>query len=146
MNRLVQLSSIILILLGSAVHAYDTKSTETPVPDLPKKLEPAHLKALTEAIGAKEGETKGRVHTLSLPRTDLEVNTLELGEVPVEAGLTSTFHIFRCSCGKYYIVGQFCVVDYESNDVIDALRAGNMTIASVAPMLLQERPRILLIR
>jgi hypothetical protein len=110
------------------------------------KLDPAHIKMFTEALGAKPGVSAGRVHTLSLPRTDLEVRTLEMGEIPTEAGLASTFRIFRCSCGKYYVVGEFCVVDYESQDVIDCLRKGQMQIASVAPMLFQDTPRIVLVR
>jgi hypothetical protein len=119
-----------------------------PVADEPaKKLDPAHVKALAEAVGAKAGETHGKVHTITLPRADLDVSNLELGEIPIEAGLASTFHVWRCSCGKYYVLGQFCVIDYESNDVIDALRANNtMSVVSIAPMLLQERPKILLIR
>src|SRR5689334_18224998 len=103
--RIMSLARVLFvtfIVLFSVARAEDNKpSAESPAPDFPKKLDPAHLKALAEAIGAKEGQTTGRVHTLSLPRTDLEVNTLELGEVPVEAGLASTLHVFRCSCGKY---------------------------------------------
>lgn len=115
--------------------------------DDPKKLDPAHMKAFAEAIGAKPGETKGRVHTLSLPREDLDVSTLDTADVPTEAGLATTLRLWRCGCGKYYVVGEFCVVDYESNDVIDALRAGgHVSIVSVGPMLLQEKPRILMIR
>lgn len=128
------------------------KPADVPAADVPadkpeKKLEPEHLKALTEALGAKPGATKGKVHTITLPRTDLDLRTLEFGDVPVEAGLESTFHVWRCHCGKYFVIGQFCVIDYESNDVIDALRANaTMQVASVAPMLLQEKPRVLLIR
>src|SRR6266496_1202376 len=124
----------------------DPKAAETPADPPQKKLEPAHLKALTEAIGAKPGETKGKVHTLTLPREDLDVVNLDMGEIPTEAGLATTLHVFRCGCGKYYIIGDFCVTDYESNDVIDALRAGHFQIASVSPILLQEKPRILSIR
>jgi hypothetical protein len=116
--------------------------------DDPKKLDPAHMKALAEAIGAKPGETRGRVHTLSLPREDLDVYTMDTGDVPTEAGLATTLRLWRCGCGKYYVVGEFCVVDYESNDVIDALRGsgGHVSIVSVSPILLQEKPRILMIR
>jgi hypothetical protein len=126
----------------------DPKRGEAPVATDPpqKKLEPAHLKALAEAIGAKPGETKGKVHTLILPRDDLDVVNLDMGEIPTEAGLATTLHLFRCGCGKYYIIGDFCVTDYESNDVIDALRAGQFQIASISPILLQEKPRILSIR
>lgn len=124
----------------------DTKPADAPAEDAPKKLDPVHLKSLTEALGAKPGEIKGKVFTLTLPREDLDINTLEMGDIPVEAGLATTLRLFRCGCGKYYVIGEFCVTDYESNDVIDALRTGQFQIASVAPMLLQEKPRIVLIR
>jgi hypothetical protein len=112
-----------------------------------KQLDPAHMKAVAEAVGAKPGETKGKVHTITLPREDLDVSTPDLGDVPVEAGLASTFRFWRCTCGKYYMVGEFVVADYEANDVIDSLRTGaHVYVASVAPILLQEKPRLLSVR
>lgn len=151
MTRYLCLAALFLSLTSFQLPAADDKPPATPPPtdtsdEAPKKLDPAHLKALTQALSAKPGEIKGKVFTLTLPRTDLDVNTLEMGDVPVEAGLATTLHLFRCGCGKYYVIGEFCVTDYESNDVIDALRAGQFEIASVAPMLLQEKPRLLLIR
>jgi hypothetical protein len=87
------------------------------------------------------------VHTITLPREDLDVSTPDLGDVPVEAGLASTFRFWRCTCGKYYMVGEFVVADYEANDVIDSLRTGaHVYVASVAPILLQEKPRLLSVR
>jgi len=38
------------------------------------------------------------------------------------------------------------VAEYESNDVIDALRGGMMKVASVAPMLQGEHPRMTIVR
>ena len=114
--------------------------------DAVKKLDPADMKTLTAALAAPPGVTNGKVHTLTLPRADLDVINLEMGDIPTEAGLATTLHLFRCGCGKYYVIGDFCVTDYESNDVIDALRAGQFQIASVSPILLQEKPRILSIR
>lgn len=113
----------------------------------PKQLDPAHMRAVADAIGAKPGETKGRVHTITLPREDLDVGTADFGDIPVEAGLASTFRFWRCTCGKYYMLGEFVVADYEANDVIDSLRTGgHMSIASVGSILLQEKPRLLSIR
>lgn len=136
--------TILTLTFACFANAADTP----PVTDEPaKKLDPAHMKSLAQALGAKPGQTAGKVHTITLPRTDLDVSNLELGEIPIEAGLASTFHVWRCGCGKYYVLGQFCVIDYESNDVIDALRANNtISVVSISPMLLQERPKILLIR
>jgi hypothetical protein len=112
-----------------------------------KKLDPAHMKSLADALGAKPGETRGRVHTLTLPRADLDVYNADFGDIPVEAGLATTLRLWRCTCGKYYLVGEFCVADYESNDVLDGLRTGgHISIVSVAPLLLQEKPRLLSIR
>jgi hypothetical protein len=137
----------IAVMLFVCLSSFALRAAESPVAEPPeKKLDPAHLKALTEAIGAKPGETKGQVHTLTLPREDLDVVNLDMGEIPTEAGLATTLHVFRCGCGKYYVIGDFCVTDYESNDVIDALRGGQFQIASVSPVLLQEKPRILSIR
>lgn len=136
--------TILTLTFACFANAADTPAvTDEP----PKKLDPAHMKSLAQALGAKPGQTAGKVHTITLPRTDLDVSNLELGEIPIEAGLASTFHVWRCGCGKYYVLGQFCVIDYESNDVIDALRANNtISVVSISPMLLQERPKILLIR
>src|SRR5690606_2843822 len=117
-------------------------------PDLAKKkeLDPAHTKALADALGATDTAVKGKVFTLTLPRTDLDTRNLIFGEIPAEAGLATTLHVWRCDCGKYYVIGQYCVADYESNDVLDSLVRGHMKVASVAPMLLEEKPRIVLIR
>lgn len=110
------------------------------------RLEPADMKKLTDAVGAKGQTINNKVFVLSLAREDLEVRTLDFGEVPVEAGLSTTVKLWRCPCGKYYLVGEYVVTDFESNDVLDSLRQGNFQIASVAPMLVRERPRILSIR
>jgi hypothetical protein len=152
MLRFLPIVILALALTSFQLPAAEKKAIEkdaaAPVAeDAVKKLDPAHLKMLTDALEAKQpGEIKGKVFTLTIPRTDLDVNTLEMGDVPVEAGLATTLRLFRCGCGKYYVIGEFCVTDYESNDVIDALRGGQFSIASVAPMLLQEKPRIVLIR
>lgn len=123
-----------------------TATPSTPADPDQKKLDPAHLKTLTEAIGAKPGVTTGKVYTLTIPRDDLDVVNLDMGEIPVEAGLATTLHVFRCGCGKYYVIGDFIVTDYESNDVIDGLRSGQFQVASVSPILIQEKPRLLSIR
>src|SRR4051794_30107703 len=65
---------------------------------LGKKLDPAHMKALEAAIAAKPGETRGKVHTILLPREDIDVRTMDMGEIPTEAGLESRIRLFRCGC------------------------------------------------
>jgi hypothetical protein len=67
-------------------------------------------------------------------------------EVPTAAGIESVFHFYYCPCGKTNVIGQFCVLDYEVNDIIDALRAAKVEIVSVAPMLLHARSRPMAVR
>jgi len=100
-----------------------------------------------DAIGKElgtPGVAKDGVYTVSLLRSDVEVHTDD-GQIP--AGLLKhEFQFYRCDCGKMNVAGQFCVVEYESNDVIDALRGGMMKVASVAPMFQGEHPRMLTVR
>jgi hypothetical protein len=90
------------------------------------------------------GDLKDGVYTVSLARKDLDVHN-EDGDVPPGV-LKSEFQFYRCDCGKMNVVGQFCVAEYESNDVIDALRGGMMKVASVSPMLQGESPRVMIVR
>ena len=146
MTRYLVLIACAITLQTFSPARADDKSPAAAAP-AEKQLDPAHMKILADALGAKPGETKGRVHTLTLPRDDLDVYTPEFGEIPHEAGLATTLRLWRCPCGKYYLLGDFRVADYESNDVLDALRAGgHVSIASVSPLLLQEKPRLLSIR
>lgn len=85
------------------------------------------------------------VYTVTIPRDDLDIS-IEGMEVPTAAGMQSTFWFYRCPCGKMNVAGQFLLADYESNDVIDALRARHLKIASIAPALLYEKPRVLIVR
>jgi hypothetical protein len=101
-------------------------------------------KAIEAALGQK-GELKAGVYRLVFPREDLDV-TIEGNEVPAAAGIASEFRFYRCPCGRISVVGQFVVADYEANDVIDALREAKIEVASVGPLLLHERPRLLLVR
>lgn len=93
----------------------------------------------------KPGDLRDGVLTFVFPRDDLEV-TVQGNDTPVGAGIGSDFRFYRCPCGKINVIGQFVVADYEANDVVDALREGHIEIASIGPLLLHERPRLLLIR
>lgn len=110
-----------------------------------KKLDPEHIKRFSDTLGVK-GEVKGKVYTVYIPRSDLDVRNIVQGDIPIEAGLSTRLYLWRCPCGKYFIVGDFCVIDYESNDVLDALRKSFFEVASVAPIFLQDKPRIMSIR
>jgi hypothetical protein len=104
----------------------------------------AAWKAVAAALG-KAGEWKGGVYRLVYPRDDLEV-TVEGNVVPAAAGIESEFRFYRCPCGRINVMGQFAVADYEANDVIDALRDGRIEVASVGPLLLHEKPRLIVVR
>jgi len=96
------------------------------------------------ALG-KPGDLRDGVLTFTFPRADLDI-TLQGNDIPVAAGLASEFRFYRCPCGLLNVIGQFVVADYEANDVVDALRAGHVEVASVGPFMLHERPRLLLVR
>jgi hypothetical protein len=112
--------------------------------------------AVEEASPADRWETVARllerrgaehdgVYTVTIPRDDWNL-AIEGMPVPAAAGVASVMHFYVCPCGKTTVVGQLCVAEHEVNDVIDALRAGRIEIASVAPMLLHTRPQPLVIR
>jgi len=102
-------------------------------------------KSLDAIIGVK-GAVNNDICTFTLPRTDLNV-AVDGMDVPTGAGIASQFYFFRCSCGKMRVVGQFCCADYETNDVIDAIRPGAMLeVAGTGPMFLSDKPRIMLVR
>jgi hypothetical protein len=106
--------------------------------------EAALFAELDKTFGRK-GEVKDAVYRLVTPRPDLFV-TVNGMDVPTGAFLESDFRFWRCPCGKALVNGQFVVADYEANDVVNELQLGHVEIAGLGPMLLNERPRLLLIR
>lgn len=122
-------------------------ATRPAAADLLDKATPpaAHWEAIARILGRKGVEADALVYTVTVPRDDLIVN-IEGMELPTAAGIASVFHFYRCPCGKTVVVGQFCVADYEVNDVIDALRKVRIEVASVAPMLLHTRANPQLVR
>jgi hypothetical protein len=111
---------------------------------LQKQNDAALFAELDKTFGGK-GEVKDGVYRLVTPRPDLFV-TLNGMDVPTGAFLESDFRFWHCPCGKALVNGQFVVADYEANDVIDELQVGHLEIAAVGPLLLNERPRLMLIR
>ncbi len=120
---------------GSNVHSATALSATNPT---------TSQWAEVSAILGKPGTLKDDVYTITVPRDDLRV-TIEGMAVPTSAGLESVFWFYRCTCGKTSVVGQFVTADYEANDVIDALRAGRMKVASLSPLLMYEKPHLILI-
>jgi hypothetical protein len=100
--------------------------------------------SIRAALG-KPGDLRDGILAFTFPRADLDI-TLQGNDIPVAAGLASEFRFYRCPCGLLNVIGQFVVADYEANDVLDALRAGHVEVASVGPFMLHERPRLLLVR
>lgn len=104
----------------------------------------ARWKTVAEKLG--HGTFKNGVYTVVLPRKDQVVNHVDLGDIPLEAGLESRLHFFACECGKTLLVGELCLVDYELNDVLDELRPGNIKITGIAPMFIGSKPNMLAVR
>jgi hypothetical protein len=106
--------------------------------------EASSWRGVSEILG-HPGVEQGDVYTITIPRDDLEVR-MEGMDVPTAAGLCTTFWFYRCPCGKTIVMGQFVVTDYEANDVAYALQKENILIASMSPLLLYDKPRLMLIR
>jgi hypothetical protein len=123
--------------------ASTTRAVNNPA-ELADDSEPVLFQRLDETFKRK-GEVKDGVYRLVTPRTDLFV-TMDGRDVPTGAFLESDFRFWRCPCGKLIVNGQFVLADYESNDVVDELQKGQLKVVSIAPLLLHEQPRLLLIR
>ena len=94
----------------------------------------------------RPGVLKDGIDTFTIPRDDLDIIIDGMG-IPTGAGIESIFYFYRCPCGKMNVAGQFVTTDYESNDVVDALRKdATIKVAGVGPMLLYDRPHLVLIR
>ena len=104
----------------------------------------AAWKHISDILG-RPGVLANKVYTVTIPRDDLDVSVEQM-EVPTAAGIESSFRFYRCPCGKINVIGQFVTADYEANDVIDALRQKQFVVASLGPLLVYERPRLMLIR
>jgi hypothetical protein len=102
---------------------------------------PPEVGTLSAVLNEKE-----QCYSITVPRPDLDVK-IDGMPVPTSAGLASTFHFYHCTCGKMSVLGEFLVLDYEANDVIDALRAGNaIRITAVGAIAIGDRPRLLSVR
>jgi hypothetical protein len=101
----------------------------------------AAWKTIASRLG-RQGTLHDGVYTIVIPRDDLYV-TVERMLVPTSAGIESRFNFYHCSCGKTSVVGEFVVTDYEADDVMETLLSRHFTVASLAPFLLNEHPRLL---
>ena len=105
----------------------------------------AEMWEIIEETFARRGELNDGVYRLVTPRTDLFV-TMDGMDVPAGAFLESDFRFWRCPCGKLLVNGQFVLADYEVNDVVDELQEGHLDVVAIAPLLLHEHPRLLMVR
>lgn len=132
-------------LLGDIAAPAAAKESPPPAIDWKKEIGEAVVPPDVGMLHASLNE-KEQVYTITVPREDLDVK-IDGMPVPVSAGLASTFHFYRCTCGKMSVLGEVLAIDYEANDVIDALRGGNLIrIASVSPIAIGDRPRLLSVR
>ena len=125
-------------VVGPPAPGAPAPSTRPADPDAPE------WKAIAAAMG-RAGVARGETYTITVPRDDLIV-LLDGNPVPVEAGLESRIHFYHACCGKLGLVGQIAAMEYELNDVIDALRAARIEVASVGQMLLHTRQAPMLVR
>jgi hypothetical protein len=144
---LIRLLLLLSLLLAGCKSAQPQSSDNPWAVDLPPRAATtapaADYAAIQKVLG--QGTLSNGVLTIVFPRTDLRVDN-ELGDIPVEAGLASTLHFFPCPCGRMSMVGQLCVLEHEANDLIEEFAAARIKVVSVGPMLLGERPRLLMIR
>lgn len=141
----MRMTLCLLLLLSAACFAPITPTTGDADDHGAPASQPttAEFDVIGKTLGI-DGTLNDGVYTVTLTRGDLGV---QHEDGPVPAGVLKTeFQFYRCDCGKMNVVGQFTVADYESNDVIDALRGGMMKVASVSPMLMNEHPRLLIVR
>ncbi|HEY1923361.1 MAG TPA: DUF1259 domain-containing protein [Tepidisphaeraceae bacterium] len=105
---------------------------------------PETWRQLTQSLGGQQISSPDSFAVI-VPRTDLDLES-EMGQVPISAGIASKFYFYRCSCGKVKVLGEFIVCDYETGDVLDAVRAGQFDVVSVAPILQDTKPAMVSIR
>ena len=140
------------------VHLADTKPG-APVGEAPADADPggadaegeegdeteAQMWAVLKEVFGREGELKEGVYRLVTPREDMFV-TMDGMDVPSGAFLESDFRFWRCPCGKLLVNGQFVLAEYEVNDVVDEIGKGGLDVVAIAPLLLHEHPRLLMVR
>ncbi len=99
-----------------------------------------------ESILEVSGVRAEDVLSIHLPRRDMLI-FLDGNEIPPAAGVRHELLFYRCPCGTLLSHGQFVLLDYEINDVIDALRQDpEVKIAGSAPFLLASEPSLTILR
>lgn len=124
--------------IAAAPPAVPAAARDVPTQDL--------FEQLRGAFDAPKADQSSEALVVRIPRDDLLV-ILEGNEIPTAAGVEHTFYFYRCPCGTMLTHGSFLLREYEVNDVMDALRKNlEMKIVGTSPFLLQEDPRLVLLR
>jgi uncharacterized protein DUF1259 len=105
---------------------------------------PKFWRGLTAPLHGNQATLDG-CFAVTVPRDDIDLES-EMGQIPTSAGIESRFYFYRCECGKVKVLGDFLACGYESDDVLDALRAGKFDIVSMSPILENARPTLVSIR
>ncbi len=123
------------------------RSTSQPSVQGPATQEggPPDWNQVANIVGVQGILVHKTVYQITVPRDDLMVNVIGI-PIPSEAGLASVFHLWFCSCGKTVVYGEFCLPDWEANDVVDALRSGGMEVTSISNLLVGAHPHMLSVR
>jgi len=141
-----------LLLVGCHANQATDQRTASPAGEMTSTPrsgvavdDPERWALISKTLG-RPGTFAREVYTITIPRDDLLVTT-DSGDIPTAAGLETTIYFFKCPCGRTSVTGRFVVADYEANDVIDELQTdGVIKIASLGPILLREKPRLLAIQ
>lgn len=144
LSRTLTCLTLMALLAGCASGERPAALGEAPPATKPSEDRSAEWATLSRTLGP--GTLRDGVYTIVKPRTDLQIGHLDLGDVPIGAGVESRFYFFWCPCGKMSATGQFAAADYEINFVMDELRKAEIEIAGIAPMFIGDRPRMYVVR
>jgi hypothetical protein len=148
MKSRIAIAVLVGLLAGCASETIPRGRSDTPPTTEPTGAvtldTPEFWKSLTSPLHGRQIVNDGSFAVI-VPRDDIDLES-EMGQIPTSAGIESRFYFWRCPCGKVKVMGDFLAADYESDDVIDALRGGRFTIDSIAPILQNTRPNLVSIR
>jgi Domain of Unknown Function (DUF1259) len=118
--------------------ASDTAAPQTRPSPTSQEDTPDSWRELTQSLHGQQIPSTDSFAVI-VPRNDIDLES-EMGQIPISAGISSKFYFFRCPCGKVKVMGEFVVCDYETGDVLDAIRGGQFDVVSISPILQNTRP------
>ena len=143
MRRLIGLIGLLMIGCHAATPRQDDLHfTNQPAVTIDS---PESWAIIAKTLGHTGTYARG-VYTVTVTRDDLDVSN-DIGDIPSAAGMDTSLYFFKCPCGRLSVAGRFVVAEYEANDVMSELQTdGMIKIASLSPMFLHEKPRLLVIQ